>query len=262
MNKALKIIFASYRYCLIRILEFRSEVISWSILSTLWALIALSIVYAIFGQVESIAGWTKNEVLALSLVGSMFNSFLWWWIYPSVLHFTETIRTGQFDFYLTKPVNPRFLISISRFEFDNYARVFVTLGLLIYLCVSQSLPVSILSTIYCILLFFIGIFIYYCLFFMIATLCFWLTQIEELEQLFDTMATSGRYPTTIFHGGLRAIFFYVIPMAFVATFPVSVLLHKSGGELVVVGFVVATIFFLISQLFWNFALRHYSSASS
>jgi ABC-2 type transport system permease protein len=51
-------------------------------------------------------------------------------------------------------------------------------------------------------------------------------------------------------------------MAFVATFPVQVLLGKAGFELVFVGLATAVIFLFLASRFWNFALRHYSSASS
>lgn len=262
MRRAVKLTWVNFRYCFIRTLEFRSEVISWSIQSIIWALLALAITDLIFGQVDSIAGWTRNEAMALSLTGSMFISFLWWNVFPSMLRLVETIRTGDFDFYLLRPVNSRFLISISRFGFDNYPRVLVTVILLIGLIVKQSMPVSFLSIISFIGLFLLGSVIFYCLFLIIATLSFWLTQMEELAHLFDTILTMGRYPTDIFQSWLKIIFFYLIPMVFVATFPVRALFGRGGIELVLQGFALAVIFFVASQWFWNFALRRYSSASS
>lgn len=262
MTRALKLVWANFRYCFIRILEFRTEVVVWSIHSITWALLALVLVYLIFGQVNSIAGWTKNEVLALSLTGSMFNSFLWWFIYPSVLRLINTVRTGDFDFYLLRPASSRFLISVSRFEFDNYPRVFVTAALLIIMVLQGLITVTFSSFVNFVLLFFIGAIVFYCLFFIVATLSFWLIQMPEIENLFDTIVTSGRYPTHIFRGSLRFVFFFIIPMAFVATFPVQALVGRSGFELVLLGCVVVFIFLAFSQWFWNLALRHYSSASS
>lgn len=262
MKRYLKLIFVIFRYCFIRVLEFRSEVIVWAIHSACWAFLALAMVGLIFGQVNSIAGWTKNEAMALSIVCSMFNSFLWWFIYPSILRLAETIQDGHFDFYLLRPINSQFLASFSRFEFENYPRVIIMAILLVWLISSQQIFVSVGSIIGFIILFLFGGVIFYSLFLFITTLSFWLINMRELENLFDTMVTSGRYPTWIFNGGLRAIFFFVIPIGFVATFPVQVLLGKSGWELVAFGGVMAAIFLVVSHKFWNFALKHYSSASS
>lgn len=243
-------------------LEFRAEVISWSLNSILWALLSLVTVNLIFGQVSSIAGWTKNEVLILSITGSMFNSFLWMFVLPSLLYIGETIRKGDFDFYLLRPINSQFLSAISRFEFNDYLRI-VAMIVLLFRFVPQAVGhVAPLQIIGFTLLFLLGLVIYYSLFSIITTLCFWFIGLQALEDLFDTMVTMGRYPTDIFNGALRIVFFYLIPMAFVATFPVSVLLGKSGLGLIIIGFFVAAIFLFFSSKFWNFALRHYSSASS
>lgn len=257
----LKLIAANFKYCLLRILEFRAEVFSWTFISLFWALVHLMITNIIFGQVDSIAGWTRQEALVLSVTGSMFNSLLWLFIIPSILDLSEKIRKGDFDFYLLRPVDSQFLVSISRFEFDSYLRVLAMI-ILLFRLVPQAGPVSVFGILGFVILIGLGMVIYYSMFLLIATLCFWLIQLEALEDLFDTMVTMGRYPTSIFEGGLRVIFFYLIPMVFVATFPVQVLLGKSGFELVVLGFVMAAVFLFASNRFWNFALKHYSSASS
>lgn len=262
MKRYLRLFLVNFRYCLLRVLEFRAEVFGWTFSSLFWALLSLFVTNLIFGQVDSIAGWTKNEALVLSVTGSMFNSILWFFVIPSVLDFGEKIRKGDFDFYLLRPVNSQFLISISRFEFDNYLRVFVMILLLYKLVPQAGVFIGPLNILGFILLLGFGLIIYYSFFFMITTLGFWLINMESLEDLFDTAITMGRYPTDIFNGAVRAFFFFIIPMAFVATFPVQVLLGKAGFELVFVGLVTAVIFLFLSGHFWNFALKHYSSASS
>lgn len=262
MKRLLKLIWVNYHYCLIRILEFRAEVISWSMTSILWLFLAFTVVDLIYGQVDSIAGWTRSEALVLTVTCSIFNSLLWWSAYPSILWLEQTIRTGHFDFFLLKPVNSQFLTAISRFEFDNYARVAVGVGLIIWLIVKESVPVTAFSVIGYVILFFLGIAIFYAFFFIVATMSFWLIETRDTENMLDTIITSGRYPSYIFKGTVRIIFFYLIPIAFVGTLPVRVLFGKGGAELVALGLVMAVAFLWVSHKFWNFALRHYSSASS
>jgi len=72
----------------------------------------------------------------------------------------------------------------------------------------------------------------------------------------------GKFPVDIFKGFFRIILIYVVPVAYIATFPVEALLGKVGWERIIPAIFLAVGTFALSQWFWNFALRHYSSASS
>lgn len=97
---------------------------------------------------------------------------------------------------------------------------------------------------------------------MITTTNFWFINIYNLEDLFHEISQVGRVPVYVFQRGMRFIFTYIIPVAFIATFPVQVLLGRSDPKITVLALVLALISFFLSQKFWNFALKHYSSASS
>lgn len=262
MLKHLRLFAVTYRFWLMRNLEFRRHVLVWSITSIVWGLLGLWMTNLIFGQVSAIAGWTQGEALLLVATQALFNSFLWLFILPSLLDLSESIRDGKFDLVLSKPVASRFLVSIRKFEFGNYGRIVVMATVMPQITKSFGINVDFFSLLGFAVMFIIGLFIYYCFFLMLTTLNFWFIRIDNLEDLFDTLVVMGRYPTQVFTSGLRLLFYYLIPLAFVATFPVSVLLKKAGWELVVVGFVIAAVFYWTSNRFWNFALRHYSSASS
>ena len=262
MSRYIKLISALFRFWLIRTLEFRIELVTWSINSVLWAFLGLFSVHLIFGQVQSIAGWTRSEVLLLMATQAMFNSILWLFVIPSLLNISETIRDGKFDFLLIKPASNRFMVTFRKFEFEHYPRLIIMSVALIYFVNTFHLTVNVWSILGYLVSLLTGLFIFYCLFFTLTALNFWFIKLHNLEELFDTLVVMGRYPTSIFNSSLHVIFYYVLPIAFVATFPIGILLGKGGIDQVVLGLVVATVFFVFSQWFWNFALRHYSSASS
>jgi ABC-2 type transport system permease protein len=54
----------------------------------------------------------------------------------------------------------------------------------------------------------------------------------------------------------------VLPVAFLATIPAKALLGKASGAFLLFAAAWAFAFFVLSRLFWRFALRHYTSASS
>lgn len=258
----LKLIIVIYRFWIMRFLEFRSDILIWTVLSLVWSLVMFATVELIFGQVSTIAGWTKQEVLTLVLVQNIFTNLLWIFILPSLLKFATTVRTGNLDFYLLKPVSSRFLLSFSEFQFTNYIPTITLIIWLILFLHINKMPVNFGDFLGFTSLFLMGIFLIYCVFFTIATISFWLINLFNLEDLFDSILGIGRFPVQIFNSGLLFFFSFVIPIAYISTFPVQFLLGR--GELInlLIGLSLVFIFFNLSQWFWNFALRRYSSASS
>jgi ABC-2 type transport system permease protein len=61
---------------------------------------------------------------------------------------------------------------------------------------------------------------------------------------------------------VRALLTFIIPVAFVTTFPASALLGRLDSTTAWIGVLFAIVFFIASNRFWNFAIKHYSSASS
>jgi ABC-2 type transport system permease protein len=86
--------------------------------------------------------------------------------------------------------------------------------------------------------------------------------VENLWVLSEVFAQIGRFPTDVFDAVLRRLFTYVLPVAFLATIPAKALLGKASGAFLLFAAAWAFAFFVLSRLFWRFALRHYTSASS
>lgn len=261
MLRYIRIFIASWRFWLIRMLGFRAEALLWSINSIIWIAVMLFAVELLFGQVNSIAGWTKNEVMILVSTELLFIRVMWWFVFPSLLNITGDIPKGMVDKYLLMPGSSRFFVSISKFEFDNYLPVFVLIFIIRQMIIKFG-GVSVVSVVEYSLLIVAGLITFYCIFFMFMTMTFWFTRVFGMEDLFDSVLSIAKYPIQIFDKGMRFVFMYILPVAFVATFPVSVLIGKAGFETVIVGLIIMIIFVFLSQWFWNFALKHYSSASS
>lgn len=257
-----RIFLAQYKFWLMRIFEFRSEVIFWSATSIFWAFAMLAAVSLIFGQVTSIAGWSKYEVMLVMATQELFMGLLWWWVFPSMLAFSQTIRNGNLDNYLVKPIPSQFLVSTMKFEFDNYVRVVVMAGAMWYLVAHFFPGVTALSVAGYLVMLAVGIALFSSIMFLIATLTFYFTTIFNLEDLYDSILSVGKFPAYVFDKGLRVVFFYIIPIAFTTTFPVEVLLGKAGMERIITGIGLTVGFFIAANRFWNFAIRRYASASS
>jgi ABC-2 type transport system permease protein len=70
-------------------------------------------------------------------------------------------------------------------------------------------------------------------------------------------------PDEAFQGFFRAFFTFAIPMLLVVNVPVRVLLNRlaSPGQMfLLLG--VGCVCFVVSELFWRFSIRRYTSASA
>ena len=93
-------------------------------------------------------------------------------------------------------------------------------------------------------------------------LSFWLVQVDTLDTLFYSVFETARYPVSFFKGLIRAVLTFAIPVAFATTFPAQALLGTVDLRLLLAGVALATLALLLTHLFWNYAVRYYSSASS
>lgn len=262
MKKYLRIQWGFIKTNLVAAMEFRFSFAAFIFTNTLWFFLNIVGVNLIFGQVQAIGGWGRNEVLLLVTVRTLFNSLMWTAIFPNLTRFHDHIRKGQLDFVLTKPISSRYWVSSRYFDFDHLIRIVVIGFFLNYYLGVIGHHASLIDWANFILLLLSGIFIFYNACFIITTTNIWFTSLHNMENLFDSMQNIGQYPSTIFSGGLRLAMVFFIPSIFISFFPTLALLGKLNWSVIPL-----TMFFLvttsvISQWFWNFALRHYTSASS
>jgi ABC-2 type transport system permease protein len=95
-----------------------------------------------------------------------------------------------------------------------------------------------------------------------VSFAFWFVKIDNITELFYAFYEAGRYPVTIYRGIVRVLLTYIVPIAFITTFPASALLGRIDPTTALVGLAFAIGLFVASNRFWNFALRYYASASS
>lgn len=262
MKRYFKLISAHFRYCLQRELEFRANVLFWTIMDFIFLGLLVFSVDLIFGQVNSIAGWSKDQILLLVYTASLFEDFQWTVYLQGLGSYSDSVRNGKLDYLLLKPVNTRFLVSFRYFEFDHYLRIVLIGFLLIKQMGVLGINAEISNWLGFSVLFLVGQFIVYNFSFMITTLSFWFIRVFNFNAVYESVTEIGRYPTGIFKGLTKLTLVYFIPAAFVSYYPVMWLLGNRNVELFLLPPVFTLISYLFSHWLWRKGLRHYSSASS
>lgn len=258
----LRLLSIFYRYSILKELEYRVNFLANVFMSVFWLVWAVAGVSVFFLHRTKMGDWTYPEVLMVVGLFTFFTGLMEAFLRPNVGAVIEQIRDGTFDFILTKPVNAQFIASLRDIIVWRLSDVFIGLGLIAYalsvLNVTPTLEnIAVFGTMLS-----SAIVIVYSLWLVMSSFAFWFVKIDNITELFYAFYETGRYPVTIYRGLVRALLTFVVPIAFVTTFPASALLGRLDQATAWSGIFFAVILFFLSNRFWNFAIKHYSSASS
>ena len=264
MFRYLDIYWLMIRNSLIREMNFKANFLLWMVVELLWFLGQIVFIEVLFQYVDAIGDWSKWEVVALvgthQLIAQIYQAFF----YVNVADIPELVRTGKLDLMLLLPIDAQFAVSTRRFGMDNLVNALVGVAIVAFslnkLGVTPRLDqIGFYAAGIC-----LGVAIHYSIMFTLATMSFWIVRAQGLIYGYFNLFNIGRYPDTVFRGAFKIIFSYVIPVIIVANIPVRALtralenpfhnfLHLAAASAFVV---------LGSRLFWGFAIKRYSSASS
>jgi ABC-2 type transport system permease protein len=176
---------------------------------------------------------------------------------------SELVRTGRMDFLLLLPVNTRFLVSLRVVDLGAFVNALFGLAVMIFAAGKLHLHPAASQLAGFTALCLLGILIHYSLTFILATTCFWTVRAQGIVYGYYNLFNIARMPDEAFKGAFKAVFSFGLPVLLVSNVPVRVLADKicSPGAwfmLLVLGVAWA----LISEWFWRFSVRRYTSASS
>jgi ABC-2 type transport system permease protein len=227
----------------------------------------LAAIFILFNRFTSIGEWRVGDVAFL--YGLVTVSFaLHEVVAQSFEDFTFTIRQGEFDRILLRPVTPLVQVLASDFQLKRIGRMLTgvlalalalprtqivwTLGKLLYL------PIVVIS----------GIVLFAAIDLIGGTLCFWTVERSEVVNVFTYGGVfMSSYPMSIYQAWMRRTFTFLIPIAFVAYYPGLYFLgHRDPlGLPRFVSFLtpfVAAAFAAVALAFWEWGVRHYQSTGS
>src|ERR1035437_2150063 len=128
----LRIWFASARYSIVRTLMFRGDFFVWSIVELLWMTVNLLMISVIYRHTNSVAGWSKYEMMLLVGTAMVIQRFLMGFFWSSIFEMGRNIRAGNFDFFLAQPGNILFMASTRRLAPDSLLNSVVAGSVVIY----------------------------------------------------------------------------------------------------------------------------------
>lgn len=221
-----------------------------------------------FGPFPSLLGWKIGEVALLSAIMSV-GFGLAELTGAGIDNFADTIRRGEFDRVLLRPVGAFIQVIGSDFRLRRFGRI--TQGTIAFVIALRLLPdlhwtpekllllpLSAIS----------GAVIFISILLLGATLCFWTVETTELTNI---LTYGGRemlsYPITIYNQTLQRFFLFVVPLAFGSYIPTCYILGRplpfNLPSAIAFGTpLIALAFALIAGMVWSFGVHRYQSTGS
>jgi ABC-2 type transport system permease protein len=258
-RRGIRASFVLVRASVLASLQYRADFLFAGVRALFEAASVLLPLFIVFRQRPTIAGWHAGEALLVVAWFTALRSLLDGVIMPSLVQAIEQIRRGTFDFALLRPVDTQLLVSVGKVEVFAASHILVAAGMIaIALRRLHHVPtpaeagLAILITIGAAALL-------YSINLIALSVAFYVARIDNLAYLLSALFDAARWPSTVFRGGARVLFTYVLPLGLMTTFPPLALLGRlsTGAALTAVGAAVAAL--VISRLLWRRALRAYRS---
>jgi len=216
--------------------------------------------YLFYRAGPGLGQWRWEEALLVMAMFTFLEGFSTSCLRPNLNQFVTQVEKGTLDFVLLKPVDSQFWLSTRNLSLWGLPNIAYGLGLIAY--AGNRLSLSSEAYLQGILPLLLGLILLYCLWFILAATSLWFIKIYNITSLLQSLLEAGRYPAGAYPPAYQFFFTFIVPVAFMTTLPAEVILGRAGLPLLVGGLIACLLMFALARLFWHFALRFYTSASS
>ncbi len=231
-----------------------------TVMFTITYLVFVTVIYA---NVDRLAGYTRDEMLFLILIGQVSFYSVYAWSFNNVQTMIQSVNDGSFDMLLAKPLPSLFYTTVRNISILSVLRDGIPAISFVILAINWSqIEVTGLN-------FLIGVVVFICgqiaingFLFLMGLPVFWFGQAADILNLSYPFLDMG-IPYEGVGQQLRFGLTLLIPSLVPASLVASVMLHKSdplwGLALAVIA---ALLLFSFKSWGWRQALKNYTSASS
>ncbi len=216
----------------------------------------------IFASIGSLGGWSFYEVMFLYSFSLLTLTPLQLF-FDKVWDLRDDVASGAFIKYYFRPIDMMFYYMSGVFDIKGLSQLFFAIGGLWY----SSCKVGIVWDLSFIIQFAIlaasASMVMISMMIFASVPAFWITESFSLIELVFNLREFSRYPLTIFSKPFQWILSCVLPMGFIAYYPVELLLRGQAWHWALFGTpVVGGIMFFAAYRFWKFGVNSWSGTGS
>ncbi len=228
-----------------------------SIVGLAGSIFALTLFYSKAGTLN---GWTWAQALVVMGLFTILEGFSSTCLSPNLSRIVQHVQQGTLDFVLLKPVDSQFWLSTRNFSPWGLPNVLFGLAILIF--AGRRIGATPMDYLIALLPVLCGLTILYSIWFVIGATSVWFVKVWNATEVLRSYLEAGRYPVAFYPAAFRVFFTFIIPVAFLTTVPAESFLGHPRPRPLLAAVSLAAALFTTARLFWHFALRYYTSASS
>jgi len=205
-------------------------------------------------------GWDFEQALLVLGFFTLMNAFTNTILRVNLSRIVRHVRNGTLDFILLKPIDSQFWLSTR--NFSAWGLPNAVYGLIVIIWAGTAMDLALAEYFVAIVPLMLGLIVLYSIWFMIGATSIWFVEVHNATHVLHTLLEAGRFPLTAYPVIYQFFFTFIVPVAFMTTVPAWVMLGDGTATWLTGGAAFAFGTFVASRLFWRFALRFYTSASS
>ena len=205
-------------------------------------------------------GWSWEEALVILGIFTLLQGVSATFLVPNLNRIVGHVQQGTLDFVLLKPISSQFWLS-SR-SISPWGMPDLIFGIVLIAYAGSKLGLGLNNYLISAIPIFFGIMSLYSLWFMLGATSIWFVKIYNVTEVLRGLLEAGRFPMVAYPATYRFFFTFIVPVAFLTTVPAEAMLGRSQVVWLVGAGALALGLLLASGIFWRFALRFYTSASS
>ncbi len=224
-------------------------------------------IWILFQRFDNIKGWELGEIALL--YGIISSAFAIAEASSSGFdYFAETVKRGDFDRILLRPRSTALQIAGQQFSMRRAGKLLQAQIILWWAIGTLPIDWSMPKVVLLLLTILGGVCVFYGLFILQATLCFWTVESLEIINIVTYGGTeTARYPIAIYKTWFRRFFIFIVPVGATNYFPALAILEKPDPLNMPMIFqwtspLFGLVFLIVTLLFWKTGERHYCSTGS
>ena len=230
---------------------------------------SLFVLSLLYGHGRDLGGWSWEAALVVLGLYTLLDGITTCLLQPNLSKIVGHVQNGTLDFVLLKPIDSQLHLSarhLSPWGLPGVLAGLVLSGWGMVQTLTGQRQIGIAALIGPLLaglaLLLAAAAILYSLWFVLAALSIWFVKIWNATEVLRSVLVAGRYPVSAYPAALRLLFTFVLPVAFLTTVPAEALIGRGSWPWIAASWLMALTCLISTRLFWRYALRHYTSASS
>jgi ABC-2 type transport system permease protein len=261
MKRYLSLYASFIRVGFIADMEYRANFISRVVTDIFWYAAQIIAFEVLFNHAPQIAGWDRAKTRVFLGLLFMVDALFMIAFSDNMERLGEKVRKGDLDLLLVKPINSQFMVSLQKVSTSLVMNFILACCFFAY--AFSTLPeANALRLLWLLILVPCGLVSIYAFRFIVAATSIIFTKADNMQFMWYQFYRLGMRPDSIYQRWLRLFILSLVPVAMVGSVPARFIVGEPDFYLLAWTILWSSCVLWISHLYWNFALKHYSSASS